>query len=199
MRLVKPIIKKVKRSRVFSFFFKNLLYWSLRLLFLTYRLEVVYATDDKKKLLDMHGVFYFWHQQIISGMYFFFKHHARGACVVSPSHDGMVAGYICQKLGFDVLYGSSHKSSVRLVRNALQELQRTGRLCLVGDGSRGPAFQLQPGISYLADKVGIPLVFIDCAPGWTYTFTKSWDQFKLPLPFSKIVVTVRYVCPSSSS
>ncbi len=123
-------------------------------------------------------------------MLFFFKQKAQGACVVSPSNDGKIAGFICGKLGFRVLYGSSNKASVSLVRQSLAELESNGRLCLVGDGSRGPAFVLQQGITYLAQKTNKPLCFIECKPTRAFTLKKSWDQFKIPLPFSRIDVVV---------
>lgn len=195
MRLAKPIIKRIKSGSVLSFLSKQLLYGLTRLLFLTYRLEVKYPPTAEKISPSRLGVFYFWHQQIIAGMFFFFKTKSTGSCVVSPSDDGKMAGFVCKKLGFDVLYGSSHKSCISVVRQSLGALQKTGRLCLVGDGSRGPAFKLQKGVSYLAEKANVPLVFIECKPQWAITFSRSWDQFQIPLPFSKIQVTIHEPSP----
>jgi len=188
IRPLKPIIKLFKNSRVLSFLCKNLVYGIIRLLFFTYRLEVSYDKGLVGPLYKQPGVFYFWHQSILSGMFFFFKMKGKGYCVVSPSGDGKFAGYICKKLGFNVLYGSSKKNSTGLVRQALSVLKDRSQLCLIGDGSRGPAFKLQKGISYLAQKTDVPLVFVECNPTRTWTFTRSWDQFQLPLPFSKISV-----------
>ena len=211
---IKSILRFVRTSRPVSWLCRVLLYAFIRLLFATYRLRVTYGLGIKQSMTEKldttpdcevtakPGIFYFWHQQIIPGMFFFYKLKAQGACVVSPSNDGKFAGYICEKLGFKVLYGSAHKSPITLLRQSLQELKERQRLCLVGDGSRGPANVLQPGLTYLAEKTGVPLVFIDCQQQWSITFTKSWDQFKLPLPFSFITVTVhdpRYVCPRTSS
>ncbi len=190
--MIKPTIKRLKRNRIFNFFCRNLLYGTVRLLFLTYRLDVTYTAEARQVIKNSVGLFYFWHQQIVSGMFFFYSLRAQGACVVSPSNDGRIAGFICQKLGFDVLYGSSHKASIGVARQALATLRERGRLCLVGDGSRGPAFQLQRGVIYLAQKSGAPLVFVECRPQWAITFKKSWDKFQIPLPFSKISVTLHH-------
>ena len=202
MGLIKTISRSLKTNTIFSFLSKNVVYCLLRFLFATYRLRVVYASEVRQPLTKQEGVYYFWHQQIIAGMFFFHTLRSQGACIVSPSGDGKFAGYICQRLGFDVLYGSSFKSPIALVRNALDELQGKRRLCMVGDGSRGPALKLQPGLSYFAEKVGVPLIFVECKQQWSLTFTKSWDQFKIPLPFSIIQVTVhapQYVRSSSPS
>lgn len=189
-QMFKPIIKIIKNSSFFSFLLKTVLYSLVRLLITTYRLRVTYGAGIKKNLMENEGVFYFWHQQIIAGMTFFFKQKATGYCVVSPSGDGMIAGHVCRKLGFTVLYGSSNKASIQLVRQALAGLKERHQLCIVGDGSRGPAFELQKGVSYLAAKAQVPLVYVECASSWHVTVKKSWDKFQIPLPFSKIYVHV---------
>jgi lysophospholipid acyltransferase (LPLAT)-like uncharacterized protein len=206
MRITKAIIVRLKRSRVLNFMVKNAAYLLLRLLFATYRLEVSYLLSQNKDVRACDGVCYFWHQNIIAGMFFFVRSGLRGACIVSPSDDGRFAGFVCRKFGFKVFYGSSHKSSVSVVRRALNELGCTGRLCLVGDGSRGPAFTLQRGVTYLAKKSGKPLIFIECKVQWARTLYKSWDHFKIPLPLSRISVIVhepvyvgrRHVCPGDA-
>lgn len=202
MNLSKTIIGSFKTNTIFNFLIKNVLYGVLKMLFLTYRLRITYAPGVQLPLTQQEGVFYFWHQHILSGMFFFHALKSQGACIVSPSGDGKLAGYLCQRLGFTVLYGSSFKSPITLLRNAFTALKGSRRLCMVGDGSRGPAFKLQPGVSYLAEKAEIPMIFVDCRPEKAITFTKSWDQFKLPVPFSIINITVnapQYVRTSSSS
>ena len=188
--IFKSTIKKIKTRNNFSSLLKNLAYGLIRLLIATYRLRVIYDSGVKQPIIANSGVFYFWHQQIIAGMTFFFKARTTGHCVVSPSNDGKFAGFICEKLGFTVLYGSSHKSTISLVRQSLQALKVERRLCIVGDGSRGPAFELQQGVYYLAQKAQLPLIFVECSSSWHITFSKSWDKFQLPLPFSKIHVRV---------
>lgn len=190
MQMLKRIIKTIKTSSFFSFLVKNIAYVFVRLLIATYRLRVTYDADVKQPCLKNDGIFYFWHQQIIAGMTFFFKNKATGYCIVSPSDDGKIAGFVCQKLGFTVLYGSSHKTPVQVVRQALSALEIRRQLCVVGDGSRGPAFQLQKGLHFLAAKSKMPLVFVECSSGWHITFSKSWDKFQIPLPFSTIHVHV---------
>lgn len=174
-----------------NFFLKSILHWTLYLfikaLFSTYRSSITY--NSKTQNLT-YGIFYFWHQNIISGMYFF--HHVKqtGYCITSSSKDGKIAGFICEKLGFTVLYGSSHKSPISLIKQSLNILSIKKQLCLVGDGSRGPAFILQKGIIKLAQKSNLPIILIECNPSSAWTSKKSWDKFKVPLPFSKINIIV---------
>jgi lysophospholipid acyltransferase (LPLAT)-like uncharacterized protein len=166
------------------------LYLYLRLLFITLRLNVI---NDENEAPDnrFQGIYYFWHQNIIACMYFFYKKGGTGHCVVSPSSDGKIAGFIAQKLGFKVLYGSAYKKSIKLVRQTLDVLELNKLLCIVGDGSRGPAFKLQRGISYLAAKSQLPLIFVGCKSSSSLTFHNSWDKFQIPLPFSRISIRIK--------
>lgn len=186
---IKKFFRFIKKNETLRYLFAYTLYLLVRCLFLTYRLK--FTCDDfykNKELQKQHGVFYFWHQHIISGMFFFFKTNSKGYCIASPSSDGKIAGFICEKLGFNVLYGSSTKSLISLIKNSMSVLQERRQLCVVGDGSRGPAFKLQKGVSYLAKKNDLPLVFVECRVNRAITFKKSWDKFKIPLPFTTIHV-----------
>jgi len=189
------IFKRLKTTQFFKVILAAFLYCVLRFLFATYQLKTSFVDESGnainiKKVADLSGVFYFWHQHIVAGMFFFFKNRVQGSCVVSPSNDGKIVGSLCNRLGFNVLYGSAHKQPITLLRQTLSALKNDGRLCLVGDGSRGPAFVLQPGINYLAEKTGSRLMFVECSASRAIAFTKSWDQFKVPVPFSTITVTV---------
>jgi len=187
-KVVKYLLISIKNNPLLNRIARYLLYCILRLLFYTYRLTITYDQAIETPLKKNQGIFYFWHQNIIGGMFFFFKSKNTGHCIISPSNDGKIAGFICKQLGFDVLYGSSYKSSIQVLRSALRVLKNAHQLCVVGDGSRGPAFKLQKGITFLAAKSHLPLIFVDCKISHAFTLKKSWDRFKIPLPFSLITI-----------
>jgi Kdo2-lipid IVA 3' secondary acyltransferase len=185
------LVKKIKNISFLRTSFSYVIYGLLRIIFFTYRLKI--ENDfSQQKLQDSfkQGIFYFWHQDIIGGSFFFFKNKLRGHCIVSPSRDGKIMGFVAEKLGFTVLYGSSHKRTVGLVKDSLDVLEKHKRIALIGDGSRGPALKLQKGIMFLAAKSQLPLIFIECKISRSFIFKKSWDKFRMPLPFSKISVKV---------
>lgn len=156
---------------------------------MTYRLETKYKPEDKKEMKHIKGIFYFWHQNLIAIMFFLFKNKIISHCIISPSRDGQIMGFVFKKFGFKVVYNSPYKSSIKQIRNTLNILDVNKRIFLAGDGSRGPAFQLQRSIKYFASESKLPLVFINCSNKHALTFN-SWDQFKVPLPFSKISVNI---------
>jgi Kdo2-lipid IVA 3' secondary acyltransferase len=182
------IIKSIKNSLVLRKMIEVVFYLLLRLLFATYRLRIEYEPGITK---PFNGVLFSWHQNIISLAAFFFENNRGCYCVVSSSKDGQFVGSITQRLGLNVLYGSAHKGPTSLVRNALSVLEKERQIFLIGDGSRGPAKKLQPGVRYLAHKTGLPIIFIDFEVKGKIILKKTWDKFQIPLPFSKILVTVK--------
>ena len=186
----KPLFLSIKRSSVPFCITKYLLYGFLRTLFATYRLNFTSDPDLNKNFSENIGVFYFWHQQTIAASYFLMKVKASRYCLVSSSNDGKLAGGVVKLFGFDVIYGSAFKNTIQVTRQALKILKNNQSFCIVGDGSRGPAFELKKGVPFLAIKANKPLFFVHSSSSWHFTFKKSWDKFQIPLPFSKINIHI---------
>lgn len=186
----KPITKIIKNSKHLTFLVKIVLYCIARFAIMTYRIDVVFDDDVQIPFSKNSGVFYLWHQQIVAGLFFFYKFKNGQSCIVSSSKDGQFAGYVLEKLGFNIIYGSSFKNPILLTRQAIKVLNDGQQLCIVGDGSRGPAFELKQGIPFLARTAGVPLYFVECSSSYKIKFKKSWDQLEIPLPFSKIRIRV---------
>jgi hypothetical protein len=69
-----------------------------------------------------------------------------------------------------------------------KELERGGQVIIVPDGPRGPNREMKPGALKLARDTGAYLV------PFTFSSSKkkilrSWDNFLIPRPFSKVVIT----------
>jgi lysophospholipid acyltransferase (LPLAT)-like uncharacterized protein len=64
---------------------------------------------------------------------------------------------------------------------------RPGAGLIRPDGPRGPVYELGPGIIFLAQKSGAPVlpIHLEYSSCWRL---KSWDRFILPRPFSKVRV-----------
>jgi lysophospholipid acyltransferase (LPLAT)-like uncharacterized protein len=112
-----------------------------------------------------------------------------GAALISASRDGDLLTDAIERFGFDVVRGSSS----RLGASALLQLSDTlaaGRdVVITPDGPRGPAYELGPGIIFLAQKTGAPVLPMNLEYSNCWRF-KSWDRFILPRPFSRVRVIV---------
>jgi len=114
----------------------------------------------------------------------------RQFAMCSTSADGDAMARLEQRLGFDVIRGSSGRGGpqaiVDMVR-AVRENPGSGAGLAV-DGSRGPRGYVQGGIIALAQRTrGIVIpVTASASAGWI--FRKSWDRTLIPKPFARIEV-----------
>jgi lysophospholipid acyltransferase (LPLAT)-like uncharacterized protein len=125
-----------------------------------------------------------WHGRLFIAPHFFRKKAV--VPLVSPSEDGEIISQIIARWGYKVLRGSSSHSIVNAWKKMKRELEEGGVLAIIPDGPKGPRRKMKPGAMKLAKETGAYLV--------PFTFSsskgkilKSWDQFLLPRPFTKIV------------
>ena len=83
---------------------------------------------------------------------FFPERH--GAALISASRDGDLLADAVQRFGYDVVRGSSSRLGASAILQLTQVLASGGDVVITPDGPRGPAYELGPGIIFLAQKSG---------------------------------------------
>lgn len=131
-------------------------------------------------------IYVFWHEYILAPLYL------RGNCdlvmLLSRHKDAEVLGRVAHHLGFGTIRGSSNKGAAA----ALLEMTRRGRnahITITPDGPRGPRRQMAGGAIFLAAKSGMPIVPMGFGMSYPKR-AKSWDQFAMPYPFSRVRAVV---------
>ena len=107
--------------------------------------------------------------------------------LVSPHADGEMLAKIVEGIGHDAIRGSTTRRSVAAIRELIRTNKEYVRIGITPDGPRGPPRRIQQGAIYLASKTGLPILItgIGLAKSWTFN---SWDRYKLPKPFSRILL-----------
>jgi hypothetical protein len=130
-----------------------------------------------------------WHNRLLL-LPFVIKRYLpqrRGAALISPSRDGALLADLVERFGFEVVRGSSSRKGAAAIRQ-LADVIASGRDAVITpDGPRGPAYQLDQGIVFLAQLSGAAVVPINMEYS-SYWRVKSWDRFILPKPFSRVRV-----------
>ncbi|MDB6146482.1 MAG: hypothetical protein JWO45_146, partial [Spartobacteria bacterium] len=126
-----------------------------------------------------------WHNRLLILPFVLkrFVSNRRGAALISASRDGELLTDAIRRYGFQVVRGSSSKLGASALLQLSDVLTRGGDVVITPDGPRGPAYELGPGMVFLAQKTGAAVMPINMEYSSCWRF-KSWDRFILPRPFS---------------
>jgi len=91
-------------------------------------------------------------------------------------------------LGFNVLDASLEKQSVALLK-FVKMIKRGAPALIAPDGPDGPVYRAKAGAAYIAGKTKCRILPVGFAFSRFITLP-NWDDFVLPLPFSRIVLVV---------
>jgi len=165
--------------------------WLLKMLARTLRYEV----DDRAGIVGKpareHFIGALWHNRLLIFPLvlrrFFPDRH--GAALISASRDGDLLSDAIHRFKYDVVRGSSSKLGASALLQLGEELTAGRDVVITPDGPRGPAYELGPGIVFLAQKTGAQVlpVNMEYSSCWR---VKSWDRFIIPKPFCKVRVII---------
>lgn len=166
-------------------FFANIAYFGCKGVLSTMKIKTYYHPDIKN--LDQ-CIYCFWHGRQILPITLMHKHGSKHhAALVSNSQDGQIIANWLQKFGHTVIRGSSSKKGISGMKQLLKVAQNGYSIGIAADGPRGPRYAVKPGTGFLAYKTGLPIIPLASCFSHAKKFTRSWDHFEVPMPFSKAV------------
>ena len=124
-----------------------------------------------------------WHGRIFY-LFYYLRRHPDYFLLISPSEDGDLLARLARLMGYSVIRGSTYKKAVSAARSLIKVLRRNQRIIIIADGSRGPRCVAQPGSVQLAGITGAP-IFPMTFGAKNKVILNSWDQFAIPLPFTR--------------
>lgn len=138
-------------------------------------------------------LFCLWHNRLALAMKIYSdyvqKHHpgAGLAALISASKDGAMLAAVLSRFGVQPVRGSSSRRGPQSLVELVSWTRKGYLAAITPDGPRGPRYQVQEGIISLAQLTGLAVV-----PVSTHLhgkiLLKSWDQFQVPVPFSRCEV-----------
>ena len=154
-----------------------------------------YGVDDRagivRKPVVENYIGALWHNRLLIFPIILrrFFPHRQGAALISASRDGDLLSDAIHRFDYDVIRGSSSKLGATALLQLGDVLAKRGDVVITPDGPRGPAYELGPGIIFLAQKTGANVLpmNIEYSSCWR---VKSWDRFIVPRPFSKVRVII---------
>jgi lysophospholipid acyltransferase (LPLAT)-like uncharacterized protein len=157
----------------------------------TLRYEVEDRAGIVGKTISENYIGALWHSRLLLFPFvlrrFFSNRH--GAALISASRDGELLADAIKRFDYDVVRGSSSRMGASAILQLTEVLASGHDVVITPDGPRGPAYELGPGIIFLAQKSGAAVVPFNMEYS-SYWRLKSWDRFIVPRPFSKVRVII---------
>lgn len=113
---------------------------------------------------------------------------SKQAVLVSPSRDGDLLTVWLQKLGYEVIRGSSRRQNISALTSMVRKVKEGYSLGFGIDGPMGPIHKVKPGMTHIAQKWGIPIIPVGSAFSRKWVIEKAWDKYEIPKPLSKAVL-----------
>ncbi len=164
----------------------------VRLLVLTLRIRIVDRAGLGARAPDSPVIWLFWHNRILIFPHLwtrYFGHRKAGAAMTSTSKDGEWIAQLVSRFGFHPIRGSTSRRSLGALREIIGFLRAGGDVGITPDGSRGPKYELKPGVVAAAQLARCPVLPVGVEYS-RYVTLKSWDAFRIPLPFSRVDFTL---------
>ncbi|NOZ87945.1 MAG: DUF374 domain-containing protein [Deltaproteobacteria bacterium] len=170
-------------------FLGRLIAWILRLFRLTWRKRI----KGKRIIEDVDRsgrpvIWAFWHGR--QAMLYAARRPKGHVVLVSHSRDGEIQTGVLSSFAATIERGSSSRGGAGGMLRLARHLKAGTHAALAADGPKGPALAAKPGAAALAGATGAFIVPISAAAGRCIEFRRSWDDFRLPLPFSRVCVVV---------
>ena len=165
-----------------------LIYTIARTLLFTYRIRVT-GMDQRQRAAALHrgGSFCLalWHEQLFGSI---LAHKGQKfAPLASLSADGDIVTRVMARFGLSAVRGSSSRGGPE-ARDQLVQVTESGWFTAITvDGPRGPRRRVKGGIVDVARRTGVAIVPLTTTADRNWVL-RSWDEFKIPKPFARIVV-----------
>ena len=129
----------------------------------------------------------FWHNQIFLATFFW---RNRNMAVLTSQHfDGEYITKIINRFGYQAIRGSATRGGVTALLRLKKRLSRGQDLAIAADGPRGPIYQAKRGALWLSRRTGKAIIPCHMQPKRFWRLG-SWDQFRIPKPFSPVFVKI---------
>lgn len=170
--------------------------WIIRFLALSWRFEVRGGREHLDAILaeSRPVVLCYWHNRLALAIPLLLRILRPGGLrivlLASHSRDGDLITRIAKPWRFDTVRGSATRGGTKAVRALYKGMTRENLSPLMmPDGPQGPIYGFKVGVAILAQMAQAPILPMGFAAK-SFVRIKSWDRLILPLPFSRIVMTV---------
>ncbi|MBI9111460.1 lysophospholipid acyltransferase family protein [Maridesulfovibrio ferrireducens] len=145
-------------------------------------LENITKALDSKKTIIMAV----WHNELLALSAYGIIKDLPYVTIASDSNDGQIITDILERIGYEVVRGSSSKGGLKALLGMTRVMKKKGRVGIITmDGPKGPRHKVKPGIMAIAQRTGSLIIPMRGYLKNPIVFEKAWDKFELPRPFDR--------------
>lgn len=133
---------------------------------------------------DLRCIYFFWHRDLL--ILATQRIGSPVAVMASASKDGELIAGPLKRLGYITVRGSSSRQGAQALKEMIR-LARSHTLAITPDGPKGPPRSIHPGVFEIALLGGVPIIAVATEAKHEWVLN-SWDRFRVPKPFTKIIV-----------
>ena len=160
--------------------------------FLRLWLATLRFRSNVDRIDDTEGpvVLLLWHDKLFVSSWIANRYFRRPVtALISTSKDGAWLVAFFRLLGITAVRGSSNRRGAAALITLTRSMRAGCHVGITPDGPKGPALEFKPGAVSLARLTRTPFVIMGIRYHSCWRM-RSWDRFALPVPFSKVEVTL---------
>lgn len=168
-----------------------LLYLAMVLVCKSLRLEIKGKEHfDELKKAGKTVIFAVWHQATF--LMFHLYRHRRTVIFVTSEVRGRVLGKCAEWMGYKTLpiYLERKITMARSTARLVNYIKKGHDAVIAVDGPLGPLHEVKQGVFYLSKGANAPVVPVGVKAPWKITLSWRWDKYFIPLPFSKVTISL---------
>ena len=161
-------------------------------LFLRVWLATLRFRCNVERIDDSEGpvVLLLWHDKLFVSSWIANRYFARPVtALISTSKDGAWLVAFFKFMGITAVRGSSNRRGAAALITLTRSMRAGNHTGITPDGPKGPALEFKTGAVSLARLTRSPFVVMGIRYHACWRM-RSWDRFALPVPFSKVEVTL---------
>ena len=136
------------------------------------------------------SVLLLWHDKLFVSSWITNRYLSRPVtALISTSKDGAWLVAFFRLMGITAVRGSSNRRGAAALITMTRSMRAGNHAGITPDGPKGPALEFKPGAVSLARLTRSPFLVMGIRYHSCWR-TRSWDRFGLPLPFSKVEITL---------
>lgn len=182
----------VKKASFLQKFIAKSIYFFLKTYTASLRISITGLDKTIQTIQEQQTgiVFAFWHDSILAlPALTKIAAHIQPRILISYSKDGDIPSLVAENFSHVKVVRVRHNLRQAALKTSIELLLSNHAIFITPDGPRGPRHKVKEGAIFAAKTAKAPIIPIVLKSAHAIRL-RSWDRFIIPLPFSKVTISL---------